>query len=83
MNVKLADLLTRFTSRSTLFCTAFFVVGHALFYLGKLAASDYNMYMGVLLSAVVGHSVSCSWFDMKNKNGNGNGNGSPPPVAGA
>ena len=66
MNDKLKDLLSRFTSRSTLFCTAFSLGGFIALWKDKIHSADFPIFAAVVLSAVVGHSVSCSYFEGKN-----------------
>lgn len=67
MNPQLKDLLLRFTSRSTLFCSAFTLGTFVALFAGKLTSADFPMTAAVILSAVVGHSVSCSYFEQKQK----------------
>jgi len=72
-NPKVMELMGRLTSRSTLFCIGFFIVGHVMFWYGKLDKSGYNMFMGTLLAAVLGHAAQENYF-------NGNGKSSDSTV---
>ena len=57
MREKLKDLVNRFTSRTTMFCCAFFVTGHVMHLIHRLDAT-YITFMATLMGFIVGHSVS-------------------------
>ena len=54
--------------RSTMFFTGFFVVGTISHFLRRLDQT-YILYMGTLLSYIVGHSVKDDYFAKKNSDG--------------
>lgn len=65
MIAKLRDLFARFTGRTTLFCSFFFVTGNILHFLHRLD-STYIAFMGTLMGFVVGHATQENYFQSKN-----------------
>lgn len=68
---KLKELATRFTGRTTVFCSFFFVTGNVLHFLHRLD-STYIAFMGTLMGFVVGHATQENYFQSKSgSTGNG------------
>ena len=65
MLTKLKEIAARFTGRTTLFCSFFFVTGNLLHLLHRLDSS-YIAFMGTLMGFVVGHATQENYFQSKN-----------------
>lgn len=69
---KLKDLLARFTGRTTLFCSFFFVAGNVFHWLHRLDGT-YIGFMGTLMGFVAGHAVQENFFQSKSTDSGQNG----------
>jgi hypothetical protein len=61
MNGAFGKIIDAARGRTTLFISFFVVAGHVMAWFHRLTP-EYTLYMATILTAVLGHKISCDWF---------------------